>query len=88
MPEIIAISVRNVGLVCPHCNAVEDQGDGTINIRGFKVHMTEEHGWESHCIICGTWFDEVGRITALDVKKTSICQEQAAKDTRRCVFLD
>ncbi len=81
MPEIISISVHNVGLVCPHCNALEDQGDGTINIRGFKVHITDEHGWESHCIVCGTWFDEVGRITGLE--KGSVCQEQAAKATRR-----
>ena len=54
-------------LTCAHCGAAEvDPATAhlpimqqKLQIRGYKVLVTEERGWESHCLVCDKWFCEL-----------------------------
>jgi hypothetical protein len=58
---------------CPRCNAPEmNKATGRLFIRAYKIMIDDQ--WESHCLHCGCWFNEVRQVTEV-CKPECPCKE-------------
>jgi hypothetical protein len=65
------ITVKSIQ--CPHCGAQETHPTlkyecaghtmSAVLIRGFKVLITPERGWESQCLVCSGYYDKNLNVT-------------------------